>query len=111
MRVAMAQINPTVGDLEGNLSLIREAIRRGEESSVQLVVLSELCISGYPPKDLLARSAFVRRCGEALDELAAGVGKTAALVGLPRGEPQLDRQTGFQLLRTPPRREGDCAGS
>ncbi len=83
MRVAMAQINPTVGDLEGNLSLIREALRRGEESSVQIVVLSELCISGYPPKDLLARSAFVRRCGEALDELAAGVGKTAALVGYP----------------------------
>jgi NAD+ synthetase len=79
----MAQINPTVGDLQGNLSLIREAIRRGEEERAQLVALSELCISGYPPKDLLERPAFVRQCREALEELAGTVKKTAALVGFP----------------------------
>lgn len=79
----MAQINPTVGDLQGNLSLIREAIRRGEEEHAQLVVLSELCVSGYPPKDLLGRPAFVRQCREALEELAGTVTKTAALVGFP----------------------------
>ncbi len=83
MRVAMAQINPTVGDLQGNLRLIRDAIRRGEDADAQLVVLSELCISGYPPKDLLERSAFVRQCREGLEELAAGVKNTAALVGYP----------------------------
>ena len=83
MRVAMAQINPTVGDLQGNLHLIRQAIERGEEASVQLVILSELCISGYPPKDLLERPAFVRHCREALEDLAGGVKNTAALVGYP----------------------------
>ena len=83
MRVAMAQINPTVGDLQGNLRLIRDAIRRGEDADAQLVVLSELCISGYPPKDLLERSAFVRQCREAVEELAAGIKNTAALVGYP----------------------------
>ncbi|HEX9726602.1 MAG TPA: NAD+ synthase [Vicinamibacteria bacterium] len=87
MRVAMAQINPTVGDLQGNLRLIREAIRRGEDANAQLVVLSELCISGYPPKDLLERSAFVRQCRQALEELAAGVKDTAAFVGYPEENP------------------------
>jgi NAD+ synthetase len=83
----MAQINPTVGDLQGNLRLIREAIRRGEDTNAQLVVLSELCISGYPPKDLLERSAFVRQCRQALEELAGGVKDTAALVGFPEENP------------------------
>ncbi len=83
MRVAMAQVNPTVGDLAGNLSIIRKAIRKGEEAGVDLVVLSELCLSGYPPKDLLERPAFVDRCGDALRELASEVGRTAALVGFP----------------------------
>jgi NAD+ synthetase len=79
----MAQVNPTVGDLAGNLSIIREAIRKGEEAGVDLVVLSELCLSGYPPKDLLERPAFVDRCEEALMELASEVGRTAVLVGFP----------------------------
>jgi NAD+ synthetase len=83
MRLAMAQINPTVGDLQGNLQLIRDAIRRGEEGGADLVVLPELCISGYPPKDLLERPFFVKECREALDELAGGVRDTAALIGFP----------------------------
>lgn len=87
MRVAMAQINPTVGDLSGNARRIAEAIRRGEEEAVALVVLSELCVSGYPPQDLLGRSFFVRECREALEEIASGVGKVAALVGFPEKNP------------------------
>jgi NAD+ synthetase len=83
----MAQINPTVGDLQGNLRLIREAIRRAEDADAELVVFSELCISGYPPKDLLERSAFVRQCRQALEELASGVKNTAALVGYPEENP------------------------
>jgi NAD+ synthase (glutamine-hydrolysing) len=79
----MAQVNPTVGDLAGNLSIIRDAIRKGEDAGVDLVVLSELCLSGYPPKDLLEKPAFVNRCGDALRELASEVGHTAALVGFP----------------------------
>jgi NAD+ synthetase len=83
MRLALAQINPTVGDLQGNLRLIRDAIRKGEKSGADIVVFPELCVSGYPPKDLLERPAFVRECRDALEELAASVGDTAAVVGFP----------------------------
>ncbi len=81
--IGMAQINPTVGDLEGNLRLIREALRKGEEAGLDIVVGSELCVSGYPPKDLLERPHFVKHCREALEDLAGDVGETAALVGFP----------------------------
>ena len=83
MRIGMAQINPTVGDLEGNLRLIREALHKGEEAGLDIVVGSELCVSGYPPKDLLERPHFVTQCREALEDLAGDVGATAALVGFP----------------------------
>ena len=83
MRIGMAQINPTVGDLEGNLRLIREALYKGEEAGLDVVVGSELCVSGYPPKDLLERPHFVTQCREALEDLAGDVGATAVLVGFP----------------------------
>jgi NAD+ synthetase len=79
----MAQVNPTVGDLNGNRELILEAVRQGKDAGVELVVSPELAVSGYPPKDLLARRTFVRECREVLEELAAGVGDTAAVVGFP----------------------------
>lgn len=83
MLVAMAQINPTVADLEANLRRIRESIRKGTDAGADAIVLPELCISGYPPKDLLERRAFVRQCREALEDLAGDVGETATLVGFP----------------------------
>jgi NAD+ synthetase len=83
----MAQLNPTVGDLNGNLKLLSEAVEKADDAGVELVVLSELAVSGYPPKDLLERRTFVRECREVLEELASTVGDTAAVVGYPEENP------------------------
>jgi NAD+ synthetase len=83
----MAQVNPTVGDLNGNLKLQSEAVEKANDAGVELVVSSELAISGYPPKDLLERRTFVRECREVLEELASAVGDTAAVVGFPEENP------------------------
>jgi NAD+ synthetase len=60
MRVALAQINPTVGDLRGNRRRVEEAAERAARERAQLVVLPELVLTGYPPMDLLERRGFVR---------------------------------------------------
>ena len=87
MRIAMAQVNPTVGDLNGNLKLLREAVQKANDAGAELVVSSELAVSGYPPKDLLERRTFVRECREVLETLASAVGDTAAVVGFPEENP------------------------
>ncbi len=71
IKVALAQINPTVGDLAGNASLIVAAARRAHAAGAQLVVAPELALCGYPPEDLLLRPAFMRACAEALAGIAA----------------------------------------
>src|SRR5690349_9567406 len=59
MRIALAQINPTVGDLAGNTRKHLDFIRRAKQQGAQLVVFPELSIPGYPPKDLLLKKQFV----------------------------------------------------
>jgi NAD+ synthase (glutamine-hydrolysing) len=81
MKVALAQINTTVGDLAGNEARILAAYQRGLEAGVELVVLPELAITGYPPRDLLLRPGFVQRNLECLDRLAAATGAVGLLVG------------------------------
>ncbi|MGZ5411516.1 MAG: NAD+ synthase [Solirubrobacterales bacterium] len=83
LRLALAQIDPTVGDLDGNAGLIAEAIGSARDAGAQLVVLPELCVSGYPPEDLLLRHDFLAAVREKLDELAAAVSGIVALVGFP----------------------------
>jgi NAD+ synthase (glutamine-hydrolysing) len=83
MRVALAQINPTVGDVDGNAELISEEIGRAREAGAQLVVLPELCLSGYPPEDLLLRADFLDSVFAALQSLAGEVSGIVALVGFP----------------------------
>lgn len=70
MRIALAQLNPIVGDLEGNRQLVLAAARKAHEADAQLLVTPELVISGYPPKDLLLREGFVGACDRAIDSLA-----------------------------------------
>ncbi|MFM8357935.1 MAG: nitrilase-related carbon-nitrogen hydrolase, partial [Verrucomicrobiota bacterium] len=60
MRVALAQINTTVGEVTGNEEALRRAYRRGVAAGADLVVGPELALTGYPPRDLLLRPAFVR---------------------------------------------------
>ncbi|MDX6401289.1 MAG: hypothetical protein QOF27_1895, partial [Gaiellaceae bacterium] len=60
MRLALAQINPVVGDLEGNRRLILEWLSDARSNSADLVVFPELAVTGYPPEDLLLRPGFIR---------------------------------------------------
>jgi NAD+ synthase (glutamine-hydrolysing) len=70
MKVALAQINATVGDLEGNATRIVHAARRAYAQGVDLVLAPELALTGYPPEDLLLRPAFMDACAEALRDMA-----------------------------------------
>jgi NAD+ synthase (glutamine-hydrolysing) len=81
LRIALAQINPTVGDIAGNASKIAEWIRRAEAERADLVIFPELCLPGYPAEDLYLKRHFVAANQAAIEELARGVGATAALVG------------------------------
>jgi len=90
MKVALAQINPTVGDLEGNSNKILDFHRQARLAGAELVVFSEMALTGYPPLDLLGRPAFVDRCEIALSDLAAQLKGSPALVGtvLPNPVPE-----------------------
>jgi NAD+ synthase (glutamine-hydrolysing) len=81
LRVALAQINPTVGDLTGNAERIVEAIARAEEAEADLVVLPELAVTGYPPEDLVLKPGFVADNLAALEKVAAATSRTVAVVG------------------------------
>jgi NAD+ synthase (glutamine-hydrolysing) len=82
MRFALAQVNPTVGDIDGNLVLALEAAREAAEAGADLVVLPELVITGYPPEDLLAKSHFIERAMAAVETFAAEAA-CPALIGTP----------------------------
>ena len=75
MKIALAQINPTVGDFSGNTAKIIDFTRRAQQGGADLVVFPELAICGYPPADLLEKPAFVARCGEAICEVARATAK------------------------------------
>jgi len=84
IRVALAQLNPTVGDVAGNRDLIAAAYERAVEAGADLVVTPELSLVGYPPRDLLHRGALLDACEDALSELAALTADAPALlVGTP----------------------------
>ena len=70
MKVAIAQINPTVGDLQGNAALVAAAARKAHAQGARVVIAPELAITGYPPEDLLLRPAFMAACARAVAELA-----------------------------------------
>jgi NAD+ synthase (glutamine-hydrolysing) len=70
MKLALAQINPTVGDLEGNTDRVLEFARRAEAQGAELVIFAELAISGYPPRDLVEVDAFLQGGEDQLERLA-----------------------------------------
>ena len=84
MKIALAQINPTVGDFTGNIEKIVAASRRAAAQGARLTVFSELVICGYPPADFLEKPSFLARCRTAVDELAAATRDlpTAVLAGV-----------------------------
>lgn len=83
MRISIAQLNYQIGDFDGNRSLICEAINRARSEGSDLIVFSELCISGYPPLDLLDRVDFVEKCNQTVEEVASYCTGISAIVGSP----------------------------
>lgn len=83
MRIALAQINPTVGDIPGNADLIKDAIDRAKDAGARLVVFPELAIIGYPPKDLLLKPDAIDQCLAAVEQLAKTCVGITAVIGLP----------------------------
>ena len=83
MRVALAQINTVVGDIDGNAGRVAAALADAGEAGADVTLVPELAMSGYPPEDLLLRPAFAAACREALVGVAAGVGRGLAVIGFP----------------------------
>ncbi len=86
MRIALAQINPTVGDFSGNLARITEFFERAAGDGAELVIFPEMAVSGYPPADLLEKTSFLQRAEDTLGRIAAltaGADRPAILVGCP----------------------------
>ncbi|NIA21356.1 MAG: NAD+ synthase [Anaerolineaceae bacterium] len=81
MKIALAQINPTVGDIEGNAGIIRRHMARAREQGARVVVFPELALLGYPPRDLLLKGGLVEANLAALESLACQAEGIAALVG------------------------------
>src|ERR1043166_447866 len=83
MRVALAQINTVVGDLDGNAERIRSRLAEAKDQQADLVVFPELAVTGYPPEDLLLRPSFVRAAQQKAEELAREARGIVALIGVP----------------------------
>ena len=85
LRIAQAQINPTVGDLAGNAALIADSIASAKRAGAHVVTLPECALSGYPPEDLLLKPRFVRDCRDALESVVDECEGICAVVGFPDG--------------------------
>jgi NAD+ synthase (glutamine-hydrolysing) len=83
MRLALAQINPIVGDLEGNRALIVQRIADAKSAGADIVVFPELATTGYPPEDLLLRPGFLHAAAESLEQIALEARGIVVLVGAP----------------------------
>src|SRR5258708_32234029 len=90
LKVALAQIKPKVGDVSGNVAKVRAAREEARKQGADLVLTSELVLSGYPPEDLVLKPAFQKRCHEAAEALRPDT-----------------RDGGPALFVTTPRRAGD----
>ena len=94
IRLAMAQINPTVGDLQGNTSKIIEYIDRSREQEADIVAFPELAVTGYPPEDLVLKPQFVRDNMECVDRISAASDGIAAIFGYLDDRPDSGRDDG-----------------
>ena len=86
MRIALAQVNPTVGDLKGNAAMVVSRLREAQAIGAALAIYPELGISGYPPEDLVLKDYFVADCLAALSEVASVARDIVAVVGVPLAE-------------------------
>ena len=106
--IALAQINPVVGDLGGNAKLIRDAAEVAHCAGAKLLITPELALTGYPPEDLLLRPAFIEAAADALDQLRTALAaypSLAVIVGHPLKTPQGLHNAASVL------RDGQCIAS
>src|SRR5262249_4336656 len=89
MRLALAQLNVVVGDLDGNRRRIVNAVDDARSPRADLLVVPELAVTGYPPEDLLLRPAFVKAARRSIEEIARSCTGITALVGVPLFEDDL----------------------
>jgi NAD+ synthetase len=90
VKIALGQLDPTIGDFGGNLRLVRQAMTDASAAGADLLVLPELMVCGYPPRDLLERDAFLQASDRALGEMCGSVhGQLAVLVGFPEVLPEI----------------------
>ncbi len=107
LRVAMAQLDMVVGDLEGNVARILEGLEHAEAAGAQICVFPELAITGYPPEDLLLKSSFVADNEEALEEVARATGDCVAILGyVQRLADRTDARVGEGTIGAETRSEG-----
>ncbi len=83
LSIALAQLNWLVGDIEGNTERMLQTLNEQQKAGADLVMFSELALSGYPPEDLLYRDDFYQRCEVQLERLQAATPHIAVLVGHP----------------------------
>jgi NAD+ synthase (glutamine-hydrolysing) len=83
MRLALAQINSVVGDLDGNRELILERLAEAKDGGAELIVFPELSVTGYPPEDLLLRPGFIRAAEDSVERIARQARGATVLVGAP----------------------------
>src|SRR6476469_626082 len=89
MKIAIAQLNPTIGNLTGNAEQILEAAKQAADSGVRLLLTPELSLCGYPPRDLLLYPSFVESMATTLQKLARDLPRTlAVLVGMVSPNPK-----------------------
>jgi len=86
IRIAVAQLNTVVGDLEGNTGRALEMVGTAAEAGADVVVLPEMTLTGYPPEDLVLKSGFIADVRASLEKFAAGTGRTVAVVGFADGD-------------------------
>jgi len=87
VKVLIAQLNPTIGDLDGNAYLVIEALKKGKEQQADLVLFPEMILTGYPPEDLLLFSEFIDEVEFQLQRVVLHASDIAAIIGLPRRNP------------------------
>lgn len=99
LRIAVGQFNPVVGDVAGNLQKAREARANAAAQGADLLLLTELFISGYPPEDLVMKPAFLRACQKAIEDLTSDTvdGGPGIIIGFPR-QGQTGRHNSVALI-------------
>ena len=95
MKIALAQLNYHIGNFSANTEKIISNILRAKKEGADLVVFSELCVCGYPPKDFLEFSDFIQRCENAVNEIAAACVGISAIVGAPAVNPRVEGKNLF----------------